>query len=57
MYAKILVNILQGFLTRWIQESQTSFVKYRNILDNIFIFWEVGALVEESCSKTSLFFY
>ena len=48
VYAKLLAIRLQPFLPHIIHKNQTGFIQERSIFDNIFMFWEMIAVAEET---------
>ena len=48
VYAKLLVIHLQPFLPHIIHNNQMGFIQEKSIFDNIFIFWEMIAIAEET---------
>ena len=48
VYAKLLAIRLQPFLPHIIHKNQTGFIQEWSIFDNIFMFWEMIAIAQET---------
>ena len=48
VYAKFLATCLQPFLPHRVHKTHTCFMYESSIFDNIFVFWEMVAIVQET---------
>ena len=56
VYAKLLAIRLQPFLPHIIHNNQMGFIQEKSIFDNIFIFWEMIAIAEETKQDLAILF-
>ena len=54
VYAKLLATRLQPFLPHIVHKTQTGFIQERSIFDNIFMFWEMIAIAQETKQELTI---